>query len=441
MSKTKETAWSVALEASALALALRWAERAAGAALDSGGGMVFLSGTAGEKTLEVQAIAPRETFRCRVRLAQGAPVESSFSVALRAKYCARIIGAAVGPQVELRGEHGSPPSPWLRVLSGASDEFLLPVRVMSGEAPAARGATLATHRYAAAGELAQVLRAVSFAASADESRPALQAVNLRSIDGEAALHAVATDTARLALYGDAAAKVKASVSIHADDVSALESSLAELGDEPGSVDVELREKRVSVAFRGSGESRYTLAQWSFATVEAGFPEWQHVLPDVGAGWQVVAVDPTKLLDGLKRAALVLERESHYVRLKTIPGALELVASTPDVGESRVVVEAEVSAEPAVDGRPAGLISLFSAPMLRDIAESAKRVSAAADGKLKLELTWLGGNGIALWTCGDLLVGQMPVRTNSPENLGAKSPRFSEAPGSRPLSFNPRRLKP
>jgi hypothetical protein len=408
MTKTKETAWSVALEASALALALRWAERAAGAALDSGGGMVFLSGTAGEKTLEVQAIAPRETFRCRVRLAQSEPVAVSFSVALRAKYCTRIISAAVGPQVELRGVPCEPGA-WLKVLSGASDEFLLPVRVMSGEAPAARGATLAAHRYAAAGDLAEVLRAVSFAASADESRPALQAVNLRSIDGEAALHAVATDTARLALYGDAAAKVKAAVSIHADDVSALESSLAELGDEPGSVDVELREKRVSVAFRGSGESRYTLAQWSFATVEAGFPEWGHVLPEVGSGWQVVAVDPTKLLDGLKRAALVLERESHYVRLKTIPGALELVASTPDVGESRVVVEAEVSAEPAVDGRPAGLLSQFSAPMLRELVESAKRVSAAAEGKHKLELTWRGGNGIALWTCGELLVGQMPVR--------------------------------
>jgi DNA polymerase-3 subunit beta len=184
-----------------------------------------------------------------------------------------------------------------------------------------------------AAHLAEGLRQVVPAASADESRIILTGV-LLAAEGDG-LRLVATDSYRLAvrdLPGE---------SIFAEEQQVLVPSraLAELLRSLPSA------SEVTLVF-GEQEARFEIGSAQIITrlIVGDFPNYRSLIPRNQPNRLVV--DRQGLLDAVRRVKL-LARESTPVRLAMKDGSLELVAVTQDVGQAQEEIDAEFTGEELV----------------------------------------------------------------------------------------------
>jgi len=173
--------------------------------------------------------------------------------------------------------------------------------------------------------LADALRQVVPAASADDSRPILTGVLLAAeADG---LRLVATDSYRLAV------RDLPGTSILAEGQSVLVPSraLAELGRALGSADE-------IALYLGENEASFVVGATTLTTrlIEGEFPNYRGLIPESHPN--ALTVSRSELLDAIRRVRL-LAQESTPLRLAMSSEGLELIAMTQDVGQAHEGVDA------------------------------------------------------------------------------------------------------
>jgi DNA polymerase-3 subunit beta len=178
----------------------------------------------------------------------------------------------------------------------------------------------------AAGALAEALRQVVRAASADDARPILTGV-LLAAEGDG-LRLVATDSYRLAVRDLQGASVLG----EGQSVLVPSRALGELARLLGGVEeatLRLGERDATVEV---GPVRLTTR-----LIEGEFPNYRQLIPSSQPNRVVVGREP--LLDALRRVRL-LAREATPVRITLRPDGIELMAVTQDVGEAHEDVDAK-----------------------------------------------------------------------------------------------------
>lgn len=174
--------------------------------------------------------------------------------------------------------------------------------------------------------LADALRQVVPAASADDSRPILTGV-LLAAESEG-LRLVATDSYRLAVRDLPGASVLA----EGQHVLVPSRALGELGRLLGDDDAEVTLRL------GEREASFDVGDVVLTTrlIEGDFPNYRGLIPENHPN--TLVVDRAELLDAVRRVRL-LAQESTPVRLSMSDDGLELIAMTQDVGQAHESVEA------------------------------------------------------------------------------------------------------
>jgi DNA polymerase III subunit beta len=194
-----------------------------------------------------------------------------------------------------------------------------------------------------AAALADALRQVVSAASADESRPILTGV-LLAAEGDG-LRLVATDSYRLAVRDLPGTSVLA----EGQSVLVPSNALKELTRVLGDADtVTLRLGERDVGFEVGN------VRLMSRLIEGEFPNYRGLIPASQPNRLTVGREP--LLDALRRVRL-LAREATPVRMVMKPDGLELVAVTQDVGQAHEQLDAKYEgAELTVAFNPEYLIA-------------------------------------------------------------------------------------
>ena len=185
----------------------------------------------------------------------------------------------------------------------------------------------------------EMIRAVAFAASVDESRPVLTGVLLQ-MDGKTIAMA-ATDGFRLALH-----KTEAAISLEKKQLIIPASVLKEI----------LRILSVTKAntitlYLPSGGSQVVLrlenVQIVSQLIDGKFPDFQVIIPK---GYKTrTIVDVGELLKACKQAGIIAREGSNVVRFHLQPGAdqsgkVKLLANSAETGESEIELEATVEGQ-------------------------------------------------------------------------------------------------
>ena len=179
-------------------------------------------------------------------------------------------------------------------------------------------------------ELLSMLKSVSYAQSADETRYTLNGVYFSFKDGKLTL--VATDGRRLAL-------VSKEMEIPADGAGAVilpaktVSELMRLLDKGEKVKINFNERRCAFQIAadkdesGLVDSAYLYSK----VVEGAYPNFQQVVPK--ETHQRIKLERELLLQCVHRAALVCSEKSNSVKIKLTSNLLEITAQSPDFGEA------------------------------------------------------------------------------------------------------------
>jgi len=179
-------------------------------------------------------------------------------------------------------------------------------------------------------ELANMLKSVAYAQSADETRYILNGVYLNFRDSKLSL--VATDGRRMALiskeleFPDANA---GSIILPAKTVV----ELLRLLEKGTKMKISFNERRASFQLAtekdtsGLIENIYLFSK----VVEGNYPNYQQVIPK--ETHQRIKLERELFLQCIHRAALVCSEKSNSVKIKLSSNLLEIMASSPDFGES------------------------------------------------------------------------------------------------------------
>ncbi|HEY1282069.1 MAG TPA: DNA polymerase III subunit beta [Acidimicrobiales bacterium] len=172
----------------------------------------------------------------------------------------------------------------------------------------------------------EALRQVARAASGDESRPILTGVLLAAEnDG---LRLVATDSYRLAvrdLPGTSVLRTDQKVLVPSRALN----ELARLLPSSGEVTLRLGERDATFEIGG--------ARLSTRLIEGEFPNYRQLIPQQYPNRLTVGREP--LLDAVRRVKL-LARDSTPIRLSMSPDALDLTATTQDIGQAAESLDAK-----------------------------------------------------------------------------------------------------
>ena len=172
----------------------------------------------------------------------------------------------------------------------------------------------------------EALRQVARAASGDESRPILTGVLLAAEnDG---LRLVATDSYRLAvrdLPGTSVLRTDQKVLVPSRALN----ELARLLSSSGEVTLRLGERDATFEVGG--------ARLSTRLIEGEFPNYRQLIPQQYPNRLTVGREP--LLDAVRRVKL-LARDSTPIRLSMSPDALDLTATTQDIGQAAESLDAK-----------------------------------------------------------------------------------------------------
>ena len=176
--------------------------------------------------------------------------------------------------------------------------------------------------------LLEMIRKTQFAISTDETRYILNGVFFEPRDG-GKVRMVATDGHRLSLIERALGesfKLKGGVIIPRKGLLELKRLL----DEAPEAECSLGFAENSAIFKKSGLSMV------MRLIDGQFPEYQRVIPKEGE--KQVKVNRLRLLESLKRIALLSADKSNAVKLSIGDGLLRVTANNPDLGEAKDDVE-------------------------------------------------------------------------------------------------------
>ncbi len=180
-------------------------------------------------------------------------------------------------------------------------------------------------------EMISAVEQAAIAASADEARPILTGL-LLEIGAEAA-NLVATDGHRLAIRRLALGEKVASGMRLVVPARAL----GELGrvfkGHTGELEVHVTSAGNQVFFTIPG------AEVNARLIEGTYPNYTHVLPKTAA--TTVTFDTVELIRCVRTVSLFARDTANVVKVHAAPGSVSLSASTNEVGDSRVEIDAEV----------------------------------------------------------------------------------------------------
>jgi DNA polymerase III subunit beta len=189
------------------------------------------------------------------------------------------------------------------------------------------------------GELSGMLGNVSYAQSTDETRYILNGVYFSFKDGKFTL--VATDGRRLALVGKemtVPANSAGAIILPAKTVAELLRLLGK-GEK---VKIAFNERRATFQIE-TGKDAGGLVDSIFLfskVVEGNYPNYQQVIPK--ETHQRIKLERELFLHCVHRAALVTSEKSNSVKMKLSANLLEVMASSPDFGESHESVAVQYS---------------------------------------------------------------------------------------------------
>ena len=174
--------------------------------------------------------------------------------------------------------------------------------------------------------LSSIERRVSFAASGERTRYAMDGVRLEL--SAAGVRAVATDGKRLALVEEPMAMPDLAHGAGVVPVAALRLAV-ELAEalEVAIVDVRLTGSVISLAARGF--------EITARLVEGSYPPYEAVIPKSAAA--TLTIPREALTAALRRASVVVSKESRTVRWRFCGRCLTLSATTADIGSSSVAL--------------------------------------------------------------------------------------------------------
>ncbi|NOX62108.1 MAG: DNA polymerase III subunit beta [Chloroflexi bacterium] len=188
----------------------------------------------------------------------------------------------------------------------------------------------------------RMIEQVAFAAATDESRPTLTGVFTR-FDGER-LTMVATDGFRLAVRSttlEEPAPVSFGVIIPSRALSELSRIIGslELSEDDG-LEVTVTEARNQVMFHLPGVDLVS------QLIEATFPDYNRIMPS-SYNTRVI-VETAEMLNAMRVSQLFARDSGNIVRMNIIPGdpgKMVLTATSPELGDNEVEVDARVEGEP------------------------------------------------------------------------------------------------
>jgi DNA polymerase-3 subunit beta len=213
--------------------------------------------------------------------------------------------------------------------------YVIPTIADAREFPNAPVVTGPSRMFPAA-SLHELAKHVAYAASTEESRPALRGVHLE-LETEGRTTAVATNGHRLAVArqageagGDGSVPSVTIPTALLDQATRLFAA-----DEMLTLTVDTLHNQLALAgARGSLTSRL---------IDIPYPQWRQVVPtdnDI-----VATVDTMALVAAIKRVATVASDQTHRVKIRFEPGMAKISAQTPDIGDSTDEVPIEYHGEP------------------------------------------------------------------------------------------------
>jgi DNA polymerase-3 subunit beta len=222
-------------------------------------------------------------------------------------------------------------------------------------------------------KLKQVLSRVGFAVSRDESRPVLTGVLWEVKRGLW----VATDGYRLSMTS--AGIVPDKKGLLADRLLLGERVLTEgvrAFEEVGVSQAELSLHEASKQVVLSSEGIMLVGR----VLEGEYPQYGGIIPDTLT--IEVGVDRQEFASAVKAAAIFARDSAHIIRLEVKKGMIVVSANTPQVGDNRVEVEAEVSGE-------GGLTIAFNSKYLSDLLShmNTERIGMGFTEALKPGVFW------------------------------------------------------
>ncbi|MBK1880362.1 DNA polymerase III subunit beta [Pelagicoccus mobilis] len=186
------------------------------------------------------------------------------------------------------------------------------------------------------GNLASMIKSVSYAQSSDETRYMLNGVFFNFLEPEdgasGKLSLVATDGRRLAKIDhemEVGEGMSGSLILPAKTVS----ELVRLLDKGESLKIAFNDRRVAFQIHTKDDSDGFVGDIHLVSkvVEGNYPNYQQVIPK--ETHQRIKVERELFLQSIHRAALVTTDKSNQVKIQISNNLMELSASSPDFGES------------------------------------------------------------------------------------------------------------
>jgi DNA polymerase-3 subunit beta len=180
--------------------------------------------------------------------------------------------------------------------------------------------------------LHELIRQTSFAASTEESRPILNGVLWQL--GEDEMRMVATNGHRLArvkVPGTVPGAPSAELIVPPKALAQVERLFG--GDDQ----VEVARSENHIAFRKDGTQVFT------RLIEGPYPNYEQVIPRDNDKHAIA--DRHRLIQVLRRMAVVASDQTHRVRLGFTPNTLRFSVETPDLGEAHEDLDVEYAGEP------------------------------------------------------------------------------------------------
>lgn len=219
-------------------------------------------------------------------------------------------------------------------ISGISKEEFPPLPTIEGRDPVEF----------AQGEIATMLRSVSYAQSRDETRYVLNSVYFKLADGKLTL--VATDGRRLAMVSKEATFLPAQSGSNILPAKAV-AEIGRLLGKGAKVAVRITDQRAifDIGAEGDDNGLIQTVQLYSKVVEGNYPNYSQVVPKE-KHQQRALIGREVFQQAVYRAALVCSEKSNSVKLKFSENGLAITAQSPDFGEAHETLAVNYSG-PAV----------------------------------------------------------------------------------------------
>lgn len=185
-------------------------------------------------------------------------------------------------------------------------------------------------------ELLTSLSLVSFSAATDEARPLLTGVRMEPT--EEGTTVVSTDGYRMSM-----ASLKGKDKVSSQPIVIPARAVTEVIKQ-GNDEKEAERIRITESIDGQLTFTFGDTQLSTRRIEGDYPNYKKIIPSVHE--TAVTIDTEELARAVKSASIFARDSAGVLRFSISPGTLEVSANTPQIGENKVELEAEVEGEDA-----------------------------------------------------------------------------------------------